>query len=85
MPLSFYAHAATLDDGDFSLLSMPLTFASGSSDGEGVCASVIAYSDNLVESEEFFVVRLILITPGESFFSLENTETAINLIDSDCM
>lgn len=76
-------HTATLDDGDFSMLSASLTFTPGSAEGEEVCASVTAYSDNLVEFEEVFVVKLT--SPEGSFFSLGNTEAAISLIDSDCM
>lgn len=66
------------------MFSVSLTFATGSADGEEVCGSVLAYSDNLVEFDEFFAVKLALVTPKGSFLSLGNTEAAINLIDSDC-
>ena len=64
---------------------MPLTFAPGSTEGVELCASLTAYSDNLVESEEMFSVRLLLPFSKESFFGLGNTEAAIYVIDSDGM
>lgn len=70
---------------DFSLHSVPLTFASGSAEGAELCASLTAYSDQIVESEEIFVIRLILVSSKESFFSLGNAEAAMYIIDSDCM
>lgn len=74
---------ATVEDGDFSSLLMPLTFAPGSSDGAEMCASVIANSDDLVESEEYFVVQLALVTPAGNNLRLGNSETTITLTDSD--
>ena len=67
------------------MLSASLTFAPGSIDGEEMCASIITYSDSLVEFEEVFVVKLVAVSPEESFFSLGNTEASVNLVDSDCM
>ena len=64
---------------------MPLTFAPGSTEGVELCASLTAYSDNLVESEEIFIVMLLLVSSKESFFGLGNTEAAVYIIDSDGM
>jgi hypothetical protein len=75
---------ATFDTNDFSALSVPLTFASGSTGGAELCSSVTPYSDNVVESEETFLVRLIHTSPKGSFFSLGNSEITMYLIDSDC-
>lgn len=66
------------------MFTVSLTFATGSADGEEACAPVTAYSDNLVEFEEIFTIKLALLTPNGSFLDLGNAEAAINLIDSDC-
>lgn len=73
-----------MDDGDFSLDSMPLTFTPGSVEGAEFCVSPTVYSDNLVEPEEVFVIILNLVSSKESFFSLGNVEAAVYIIDSNC-
>ena len=50
-----------------------------------MCVSVAVYADDLIESEEDFLVRLALVSPSEgSFLSLGNNETVVELLDSDC-
>lgn len=64
---------------------MRLTFAPGSTDGAVKCASVITNLDGLVESEEYFIVQLSLVTPARNNLRLGNSETTITLTDSDGM
>ena len=72
-----------VSDGDYSSLSMLLTFVPGSANGTQLCANVIAPTDNLVESEEHFRIFLVMETPALGSLHLENSETSITLIDSD--
>jgi hypothetical protein len=74
--------AATIGNGDYFSLSIPLTFAPGSANGAEICAPVNARIDNLVEEEENFTVVLTLSTAGESL-SLGNNVTTIILNSSD--
>lgn len=76
---------ATAGNGDYSSLSVFLTFAPGSTDGAEMCESVVANSDRLVESEENFKVQLALGTLGGSNLRLGNSLTAITLTDSNGM
>ena len=69
---------------DFSLFNSSLTFVPGSSDGDEMCSWVTVHIDNLVESDEDFVVNLSLVTPMGTSFSLGNTETTVTLTDNEC-
>lgn len=62
---------------------MVLTFASGSAGGAEVCASVAMISDNLVESDEHFIVELSLVTLAGTSLQLGNMQTTVTIIDSD--
>ena len=75
-------HIAATSEGDYNFLSMPLTFSFGSADGSLVCANITVLSDNMVESEEDFTVRLSLLTIGKNLF-IGNNATAVTLTDSD--
>lgn len=73
---------ATISGGDFTSVSMLLTFGPDSADGAEMCASVTANSDNLVELEEDFTVILSLVTLGASL-SVGNAATIVAVADSD--
>lgn len=75
---------ATSGSGDYESFSLPVTFPLGSADGAEMCASVAVNSDNLVEFEENFTVKLALVTAGASLGLGSNTST-ITLTDSDGM
>jgi hypothetical protein len=70
--------------GDISALTMPLTFAPGSSDGAEVCTSVTASDDNLVECDEELTIMLSLVTTGARL-SLGNNATSVTVSDNDGM
>ncbi len=78
------AFSASVEEGDFMPLNMPLIFPTDSSDGDMVCANVTVVSDDMVECEEEFSVELTLDTIKDSL-SLGNNSTLIALVDSDCM
>jgi hypothetical protein len=46
---------------------------------------VIAYIDDLVESDEGFAINLTLVSPMGTSFSLGKAETVILLTDSESM
>jgi hypothetical protein len=73
---------ATSGSGDYEPLVAPVTFPAGSADGTRMCTSVTVNSDYLVEAEEYFTVRLALVSSGTSFI-LGNATSTITLIDSD--
>lgn len=73
---------ATNGGGDYEPLYMPINFPTGSADGAETCASVVVNSDNLVETEEHFMVVLALRASGTSL-RLGTNATTIALIDSD--
>ena len=75
---------ATVADGDFEMLSMNLTFASGSGDGALMCSSIVVLSDIKAEGDESFSIKLNLLTAGSSI-GLGNHETAVILTDDDGM
>lgn len=75
--------AAAVSDSDYSALNTTLTFAPGSGDGEELCTSVSATSDDLVESEEYFIINLALVTQAGTSFSLGNMETAVVITDNE--
>lgn len=79
----FPTYAATVGDGDFPSLNVYLTFQRGSPDGAGMCDNVTVNSDDLVESDEDFVIVMALATPAGTNFRLDNTEMVVTLIDSD--
>lgn len=79
-------YVATVANGDFSSLSVPLTFAPGSADGAEMCAPITANVDNLVEPEEHFTVTLTSVTTSSvSGLKLGNTQTVVAVSDSDGM
>ena len=61
---------------------MPVTFSSGSADGDKVCTNVTILLDDIVECEEYFTVELSLNTIGGGI-SLGNNLTAVTVMDSD--
>lgn len=76
---------ATVTDGDFSSLSVPLTFLPGSNDSAEMCTSVMALYDDLVEFEEYFTVTLTLGRTSVTGLKLGNSETVVAVINSDGM
>ena len=61
---------------------MPVMFPVNSTNGTTKCVSVSINFDNLVESEEHFVVMLAMVTSGASL-SLGNSMLAVTLVDKD--
>lgn len=59
-----------------------MTFAPGTSDGAIMCIPVTVHSDNLVESEEDFMMMLALVNPGHSVILAKNT-SVVTVIDND--
>lgn len=73
---------ATSTDGDYDLLSEPLTFQSGSADSAEMCASVSVNFDVFVEIEENFTITLSLVTSGANL-NIANNISAVTLSDSN--
>ena len=61
---------------------MPVTFPVNSTNGTTKCVPLGINPDNLVESEEHFVVMLAMVTSGTSL-SLGNNMLAVTLIDDN--
>ncbi len=68
--------------GDFTALYAPLSFSSGSTDGDRKCVNITVISDQLVECEEDFTAVLTLDTIEDNLF-LGNNSTTVTLTDSD--
>ncbi len=80
--MSIKTATASADDGDFTAISMLLSFISGSTDGDRVCVNITVFSDLLVECEEDFTVMLTLNTIEDNLL-LENNSTFVTLMDND--
>ena len=81
----FILFAAGTANDDFSpLSSVPLTFSTGSSDGEEICTSLMTFADDLIECEEEFTVTTAVSAVGCNLF-LVNNSTVVTLIETSGM
>ena len=83
-PLLLISNVETDTDGNSTNLFMPVTFQSGSSDGDMVCVSATVLFDDMLEGERNFTVELVLETIGEGF-SVVNSSTTVTVTDSSGM
>ncbi len=64
------------------MLTMDLTFALYSMDGDTVCLDVVIFNDTLVEGDETFTVTLTLVSTDQGVTTGNNT-TAITITDDE--
>ena len=68
---------------DFDAVVHEIVFQAGSSDGSEMCFNVTILRDNISESNQFFLLRLRILTPTVFSIVDDGIITTVTIIDDD--
>ena len=78
--MTLYISASAVADKDYITVSVDVSFAEGSMDGNTLCINVSIIDDMALEEDETFNVSMT-VTAGDA--TVGNTATVVTIIDDD--